>query len=403
VGWTWAFDTPFSWTKQIASHFGGIRQGMAMAWPGHIKDAGGIRNQFHHVIDIVPTILEVTSIPAPDMVNGIKQAPIEGVSMAYTFDKANANAPSHHHTQYFEMMGDHAIYHDGWIASTKVIRPPWEVIGAVNQDPFNNVTWELYDLSKDWTQANDVAAAHPERVKELAGLFLTEASKYEVLPLDATVATRLVQPRPNITAGRSVFTYTRPLTGIPQGDSPFILDTSYTITAEVEVPQGGAEGMILTSGGRFGGYGFYLLKGKPVFLWNLVDLKRIRWEGPEALSPGKHTLEFDFKYDGLGMGTLAFNNMSGIGRGGTGVLKVDGKEVATQKLEHTLPLIMQWDETFDIGSDTGTPVDDKDYQVPFKFTGKLVKLTLKIDRPQLTPADIKLLEQEGQRNNKSSE
>jgi arylsulfatase len=210
-------------------------------------------------------------------------------------------------------------------------------------------------------------------------------------------------PRPNITAGRSEFVYTQPLTGIPQGDSPLLLNCSYTITAEIEVPAGGAEGMLLTSGGRFGGYGFYLLKGKPVFLWNLVDLKRVRWEGPEALKPGKHTLEFDFKYDGLGAATLAFNNMSGIGRGGVGVLKVDGKEVANQKMEHTLPLILQWDETFDIGADTGTPVCDEDYQVPFAFTGKLVKLTLKLDRPQLSPADIKLLEQESQRNNRASE
>jgi arylsulfatase len=231
---------------------------------------------------------------------------------------------------------------------------------------------------------------------------LQEARKYDVLPLDASVASRIVAARPNITAGRSVFTYTKPLTGIPQGDSPLLLNTSYTITADVEIPEGGAEGMILTSGGRFAGYGFYLLKGKPVFLWNLVDLKRIRWEGPEALAPGKHTLEFDFKYDGLGLGTLAFNNMSGIGQPGTGVLKVDGTEVATQKMEHTLPLILQWDETFDIGSDTGTPVDDQDYQVPFKFTGKLSKLTIKMDRPQLTPADEKRL-REAERNNKMSE
>jgi arylsulfatase len=199
-----------------------------------------------------------------------------------------------------------------------------------------------------------------------------------------------------------VFTYTKPLTGIPQGDSPLLLNTSYTITADVEIPEGGAEGMILTSGGRFGGYGFYLLKGKPVFLWNLVDLKRIRWEGPGALATGKHTLEFDFKYDGIGIGTLAFNNMSGIGQPGTGVLKVDGTEVATQRMDHTIPLIMQWDETFDIGSDTGTPVDDQDYQVPFKFTGKLSKLTLKLDRPQLTPVDQKRL-LEAERNNKMSE
>ena len=393
VGWTWAFDTPFSWTKQIASHFGGVRQGMAISWPSHIKDVGGIRNQFHHVIDIVPTILEATGIRAPQTVNGIKQKPIEGVSIAYTFDKANATKPSPHHTQYFEMMGDHAIYHDGWILSTKVIRPPWEVIGPVNQDPANNVTWELYDLSKDWTQADDVAAANPQKVKELQELFLNEARKYQVLPMDASVATRLVQPRPNITAGRSEFDYTRPLTGIPQGDSPLLLNTSYTIRADVEVPEGGAEGMLLTSGGRFGGYGFYLLKGKPVFLWNLVDLKRIRWEGPDALTAGKHTLEFDFKYDGIGAGTLAFNSMSGIGQSGTGVLKVDGKEVATQKMPHTLPLILQWDETFDIGSDTGTPVDDHDYQVPFAFTGKLDKLTISMDRPKLTPEDEKRLMQ----------
>ncbi len=403
VPWTWAFDTPFSWTKQIASHFGGTRQGMCVSWPGHIKDLGGIRNQFHHIIDVVPTLLEICGIPAPQMVDGIKQAPIEGVSFAYTFDKANANAPSRHHTQYFEMMGDHAIYHDGWIASTKVIRPPWEVVGAVNPDPLNNVTWELYDLAKDWTQDNDVAAQYPGKLKEMKELFLAEAKKYQVLPLDASVATRVVAPRPNIAAGRSEFVYARPVTGIPMGDAPSVLNCSYNITADIEVPEAGAEGMMLTEGGRFGGYGFYLLKGKPVFLWNLVGYKRVRWEGPDALAPGKHTLEYDFKYDGLGYATLAFNNMSGIGRSGTGTLKVDGKEVATQKLERTIPLILQWDETFDIGSDTGTPVCDQDYQVPFKFTGKLNKLTVKIDRPKLTPADIELLKQEGQRNNKASE
>ncbi len=403
IGWTWAFDTPFSWTKQIASHLGGVRQGMCVSWPGHIKDLGGIRTQFHHVIDVVPTILEACGIRQPEEVDGIQQSPIEGVSFAYTFDKANANRPSTHKTQYFEMMGDHALYHEGWMASTKVIRPPWVVAGPVNQDPINNVTWELYDLTKDWSQAKDVAATNPAKLKELKALFLTEAKKYQVLPLDASVATRLVAPRPNITAGRNTFVYTKSLTGIPQGDSPMLLNTSYNIKADVEIPEGGADGILLTSGGCFAGYGFYLLKGKPVFLWNLVDLKRMRWEGPEAIAPGKHTIEFDFKYDGLGAGTLAFNNMSGIGQSGTGVLKVDGKEVASQKMERTLPLILQWDETFDIGSDTGTPVDDKDYQVPFVFTGKLVKLTLKIDRPKLTPADIKLLQQESQRNNRASE
>jgi arylsulfatase A-like enzyme len=401
VGWTWAFDTPFSWTKQVASHFGGVRQGMCVAWPKRIQDAGGIRWQFGHVIDIVPTILEATGIPAPDTVDGIKQKPIEGVSLAYTFDKANANAPSRHHTQYFEMMGDHALYHDGWIASTKVMRAPWDIAGGVGLDPAK-YPWELYDLRNDWTQYEDVAAKHPAKLKEMEKRFWQEAKKYQVEPLDSTVVTRLITPRPSITAGRNVFTWTAPLTGTPNGDAPSILNASYNFKAEVDIPQGGAEGMIVTQGGRFGGYGFYVLKGKPVFLWNLVDLKRIRWEGAEAVSPGKHTIEFDFKYDGLGMGTLAFNNMSGIGRSGTGVLKVDGKEVASQKMERTIPFILQWDENLDVGSDTGTPVDDKDYQVPFAFTGKLIKLTLTIDRPQLSPEDIKKLEA-AQRNNRVSE
>jgi arylsulfatase len=376
VGWTWAFDTPFSWTKQIASHFGGVRQGTVIAWPGHIKDAGGIRNQFCHFIDVVPTILEVTGIQPPTTVDGIPQKPIEGTSFAYTFDKANADAPSKHTTQYFEMMADRAIYHDGWIASTKVVRPPWEVVGPVNPDPASNVTWELYDVTKDWTQHDDVAAANPAKLKELQDLFWAEAEKYQVLPLDASVAPRVITPKPSLAAGRTTFTYLGELTGVPPGDAPNLLDASYAITADVDVPRD-AEGMLNTNGGRFGGYGFYLLKGKPVFLWTLFNFKRIRWEGPK-LSAGKHTLEFDFKYDGLGVGTLAFNNMSGIGQPGTGWLKVDGKVVGTQKMDHVVPLILQWDETFDVGADTGTPVDDRDYQVPFRFTGKLHKLTLTI-------------------------
>ena len=393
VPWSWAFSTPFSWTKQIASHFGGTRQGMAVSWPGHITDVGGIRNQFQHVIDIVPTILEATGIPAPESVNGIKQAPIEGTSFAYTFDSKNKDESSRHKTQYFEMFGDHAIYHEGWIASTKVVRAPWIMAAAGNPDPLNNVTWELYDLSKDWTQFNDIAAKNPDKVKEMEALFLTEAKKYQVLPLDTSVATRLVSPRPSLTAGRSTFVYTEPMTGLPGGDAPSVLNASYTFTAEITVPEGGAEGMIVTHGGRFGGYGFYLLKGKPVWTWNLLDLKRIKWEGPDALTPGKHTLEFDFKYDGLGAATLAFNDVSGIGRGGSGVLKVDGKEVATQQMEHTIPLLLQLDESFDIGSDTLTGVDDTDYQTPFALTAKLDRLTLKIDRPKLSQADIKKLEE----------
>jgi len=232
-------------------------------------------------------------------------------------------------------------------------------------------------------------------------MFIAEAKKYQVFPMDASVAARMVAPRPNITAGRSEFVYTRPMTGLPQGDSPVLLNTSYTITADIEVPAGGAEGMILTSGGRFAGYGFYLLKGKPVFLWNLVDLERIKWEGDEALTPGRHTVEFDFKYDGIGAGTLAFNNFSGVGRGGTGTLKVDGKGIATKRMEKTLPIILQWDESFDIGSDTLTGVNDADYKPPFPLTAKLNKLTIKLDRPQLSPADIKKLQAAMQEKAKS--
>ncbi|HVP66433.1 MAG TPA: arylsulfatase [Anaeromyxobacteraceae bacterium] len=390
VPWAWAFDTPFPWTKQIASHLGGIRQGMAVSWPKVIKDRGGIRSQFHHVIDIVPTILEATGVKQPKFVDGIKQSPIEGVSMVYTFEAKNADAPSTHKTQYFEMFGDHAIYSDGWMASTKVMRPPWVIAGGLGADP-TTYPWELYDLRSDWSQSTDLAAKHPKKLKELQGLFWKEAKKYQVLPLDATVVTRAIAPRPSITAGRNVFTWTRPMTGTPMGDAPSILNTSYTFKVDIEIPQGGAEGMLITQGGRFGGYGFYVLKNKPVFLWNLLDLERVKWEGPE-LTPGRHVLEFDFKYDGLGFGTLAFASMSGVGRGGTGVLKVDGQPVATKAMERTVPFLLQLDESLDVGSDTLTGVNDADYQPPFKFTGKLNKVTLSIDRPKLSPEDEKKLE-----------
>jgi len=393
AGWSWAFDTPFTWFKQNGSKLGGVRQNMAVMWPDRIKDAGGLREQFLHFIDVVPTVLEAAGIPAPETVDGITQSPIEGTSFAYTFDTKNAKAPSQHTTQYFEMMGQYALYHEGWFLSTKVNRAPWEAFGAANPDPLNNQTLELYNLNEDFSQSQNIADKFPEKVKEMKAMFIDEAKKFQVFPMDASVAARIVAPRPNITAGRTEFVYQHPMVGLPQGDSPFLLNSSYTITAEITVPEGGAEGMILTSGGRFAGYGFYLLKGKPVFLWNLVDLKRIKWEGPEALAPGKHTLEFDFKYDGLGVGTLAFNNMSGLGRPGTGTLKVDGKVVATETMPHTLPMILQWDESFDIGSDTLTGVNDADYLPPFPLTAKLDKLSIKINRPQLSPADIKTLEE----------
>jgi len=392
VGWAWAFDTPYKWTKQIPSFFGGTRQGMAISWPGHITNKGGIRNQFHHVIDIVPTLLEATGIPAPSMVDGIAQKPIEGVSMMYTFDKANAEAPTRHKTQYFEMFGVQGLYNDGWMLSAVPIRPPWDLLGKATLDPASAFKFELYDTSRDWTQNRDVAADHPDKVREMTDLMFGEFAKHQVLPLDASVATRVVSPRPNLAAGRKVFTYSgENVTGIPDNAAPSLLNTSYTITAEIDVPQTGAEGVIVTDGGRFGGYGLYLLKGRPVFTWNLLDLKRMRWEGPQALEPGKHTIEFDFRYGGLGFATLAFNNLSGIGRGGTAVLKIDGREVSSQMMERTIPLLLPIDETFDIGSDTGTPVDDQHYQVPFPFTGRIDKLTFTLEPPVLRPEDEKRL------------
>lgn len=384
VPWAWAFDTPFTWTKQIASHFGGTRQGMAISWPKVIKDDGGVRWQFAHVIDILPTILQAAHIKAPNYVDGIKQAPIAGVSMMYTFAKANADVPSRHHTQYFEMMGDHAIYHDGWIASTKVMRVPWNLTGKVSLNPAD-YPWELYDLKEDWTQDDNVAAKYPKRLAAMAKLFWEQAKKYQVLPLNAAVLSRFASPRPSVTAGRRVFTYSGELTGVPYNVAPFILDASYSINAEVEIPKGGAHGMLVTKGGQFGGYGFYLLKDKPVFVWNLIT-KIVRWEGDKRLSPGYHTVEFDFKYDGLGVGTLAFSSMTGLGRGGTGTLKVDGEVVSSHRMARTLPLIV-YGECFDIGADTGTPVDD-DYEVPFRFTGKLDKLKITVDRPKLSPTDV---------------
>jgi arylsulfatase A-like enzyme len=298
--WAWAMDTPFKWTKQVASHYGGTAQGVAMSWPGHITDAGGIRRQFHHVIDIAPTILEAAGIPLPDTINGIRQRPMDGVSMAYTWDKAGTNAAPRRTTQYFEMLGNRAIYHDGWLAATTPATLPWELSTKPAPDVITGYQWELYHVAEDPTEFNDLAAKMPDKLKQMQDLFYAEARKHDVLPLDNSSLTRWNTPRPNLTGGRKVFTYTGPMTGIPNSGAPSILNKPYTITAEVTIPQGGGEGMIVTDGGRFGGYALFLSKGvggirkgKPVFLYNLLNLKRTVWAGPE-LSPGKHTLVFEF-------------------------------------------------------------------------------------------------------------
>jgi arylsulfatase A-like enzyme len=373
VAWSWAFDAPFKWTKQVASHFGGTRQGLAISWPGHINDQGGIRAQFHHVIDIVPTILEATGIKAPDTVNGIKQKPIEGVSMVYTFDKANTAAPTKHKTQYFELMSNRGIFNDGWYANTTPPVAPW-----VLNSPMPNVNeykWELYNLNADYSQAHDLAAKMPDKLKQMQALFAQEAAKYNVLPLDNSSFARAISPRPSATAGKTVFTYSGEMPGIPTENSPSILNRSFKITAEVEVPENG-DGMIVTTGGRWGGYGLYLLKGKPVFNYNLLTLLQARWAGDQPIAPGKHTIVFEFEYDG-----------PGLAKGGTGVLKVDGKEVHTLQIPKTVPFLLPGDETFDVGIDTRTGVNDLDYQVPFRFNGKISNVTFNLGPTQLTATE----------------
>ncbi|GJM23296.1 MAG: arylsulfatase [Planctomycetota bacterium] len=283
AGWSWAFDTPFTWFKQNASRLGGVRQNMAVSWPARITDKGGLREQFCHVIDIVPTILEAAGIAAPQAVDGIPQAPIEGTSLAYTFDTANAEAPSRHSTQYFEMMGQWALYHEGWLLATKVNRAPWEAFGAANTDPLHNQVLELYDLNTDFTQSTDLAEQHPEKVEELKALFIAEAEKHQVFPMDASVAARLVAPRPNITAGRTTFEYTRPMIGLPQGDSPLLLNTSYTITADIEVPEDGAWHLNL-----YGDVG----KGDSDLTWQSVATVNRAYDGWN-LSVGYRYLDYD--------------------------------------------------------------------------------------------------------------
>jgi hypothetical protein len=289
------------------------------------------------------------------------------VSMAYTFDSANVNAPSTRTTQYFEMMGNRAIYHEGWIAATTPPQGPWLMGVGTLPDVVNGYKWELYNIADDYSEYNDLAAKMPDKVRELQELFLVEGAKYNVFPLDNDVLARSLTPRPSPVAGKTVFTYSGEIAGLPTDSAPNTLGKSYSITAEVDVPPGGAEGMLNTNGGRFGGYGLYILKGKPVFTYVQLTTERYRWESPTALTPGKHTIVFDFKYDG-----------PGFGKGGTGVLSVDGNAVASKTMPYTIPFLISFDESFDVGVDTRTGVDDDDYQVPFRFTGKLDKLTVKL-------------------------
>lgn len=438
AGWAWAMGTPFKWLKQVPSHYGGTAQGVAVSWPGHIKDVGGIRRQFHHVIDIVPTILEATGIPAPKEINGIEQEPIEGTSMVYTWDKENTNAPTKHTVQYFEMLGNRAIYKDGWVAATTPATLPWELSSKTPPDVITGYNWELYNMNEDPTQFNDLAKEMPDKLKELQAVFYEEAAKYNVLPLDNSTLSRWNSPRPTFRTNKTLYEYTGGISGIPASAAPDILNKSYKITAEVTIPKDGSEGTIVTQGGRFGGYalilsprfnwwsaedtfrnislialviGLFLVlrgrkkswgrfkmffsyiiltfasvlflaviitkvfsvgAGKPVFIYNLLDLKRTVWSG-SSLGEGKHTIVFDFKADGHELGV-----------GGTGVLMVDGIEAATKHIDHGIPVTFPEDETFDIGIDTRTGVSLLRYRYdsPFEFTGTINKLTFNLEQNQ---------------------
>jgi arylsulfatase A-like enzyme len=359
VGWAHAMDTPFQWAKQIASHYGGTRNGMVISWPARIKDKGGIRSQWHHVIDIVPTILDVTGLQQPSVVNGVAQKPIEGVSVAYTFD--HSNAPSTRRTQYFEMFGNRAIYHDGWVACTTPYFAPWEdVLMKPRVDVISGYKWELYHVADDFSEAVNLADKYPEKLHELQLLFYAEAAKYNVLPLDDSKAERLDPAiRPSLTRGRTEFTYYGTVTRIPEGAAPDVKNKSFRITASLVLPKGNEQGVVVTQGGLSAGYALMFKDGRPMFHYNLANVAHFNIAAKDAVAPGRHTVVFDFKYDG-----------GGVGKGGLGTLIVDGKEVARGRIDATMPARFSLDESFDVGEDAGTPVSE-DYDVPFKFAGQI--------------------------------
>ena len=362
--WAHAMNTPFQWTKQIASHFGGTRNGMIIRWPAGIEAKGEVRNQFHHVIDIMPTILEATGLPAPTSINGVSQSPIEGTSMMYAFN--DAEAPSTRRTQYFEMLGNRAIYSDGWMATTTPPTAPWSPLAKAG-DVINDWEWELYNVEEDFSQAHNLADANPEKLKELQYLFYGEARKYDVFPIDNSKVDRLdVALRPSLTEGRSEFTYYDNMTRIPEGTAPDFKNKSHTITAYVEIEGGDTDGMIVTQGGRFGGWALYVLDGKPVYTYNVANLERYNIVG-DTLPPGEHAIRYEFEYDG-----------EGVGKGGTGKLFVNDELVGEGRVDRTMGFRISLDETFDIGSDAGEPVSEE-YHVPFDFPGVIEKVEINLD------------------------
>ena len=372
AGWAVAGDTPFTWTKQVASSYGGTRNGMVIQWPAGITAKGQVRSQWHHVIDIAPTILEAAGLPEPKSVNGTLQTPIEGVSLAYTF--ADPKAPSRHATQYFEIFGNRAIYDNGWLAST-VHRAAWE---SKVRRPLEDDIWELYDTRADFSLANDLAAKNPEKLKEMQALFLKEAVKYSVLPLDDRLLERFnaaMVGRPDLMAGRTSLTVYQGMLGMSENVFINTKNRSHSITAEVEIPKSGAKGVLLAQAGRFGGWSLYVKDGKPTYTYNWLGLQRYTVAAKQALPPGKATIRYEFAYAG-----------DGVGKGGTGTLFVNGKKVASGRIDRTQCCAFSADEGADVGADEGTAVTEA-YKVPFKFTGKIGKVTIELKEMKTAEAN----------------
>jgi len=363
--WAHAMNTPFQWTKQVASHFGGTRNPMIVSWPKHIKDKGGLREQFLHVIDIVPTLYEVCGVTAPRELNGVPQKEIEGVSFAFTFEQADA--ASRRRTQYFELGCNRGLYHDGWMASAPSFAP-WEPNRAEDWTPDKQV-WELYKLDDDFSQAHDLSAQHPEKLRELQDLWWAEASKYSVLPLDWRGTIRMnaeAMGRPSLVGDRTQATYYEGMLALPDAACLPMLNKSWLITAEIEVPDDHANGMLITQGGSEGGYGLYLRDGKPTFVYNYLGVERPTFTADTPVARGRATVAVKFDYDGGGMG-----------KGGKVTLTVNGDTVASGRLERTVPIQFSIGEGLDIGMDNGSAVDWT-YPLPFRFTGKLEKVTVEV-------------------------
>jgi arylsulfatase len=364
AGWAVAGDTPFTWTKQVASSYGGTRNPMVLHWPARIKAQGEVRPQWHHVIDVAPTVLEAAGLPEPTMVNGAKQAPIQGVSMLYAL--RDPKAKSRHTTQYFEIAGNRAIYHDGWLAGT-VHRAAWE---ATPRRSLQDDIWELYDTRGDFSLVNDLAAQQPGKLAEMKALFMSEASINHALPLDDRSTERLnpaIAGRPDLMSGRTSLSVYDGMLGMSENVFINVKNRSHTVTAEVQVPEQGAEGVILAQAGRFGGWSLYVKDGKPTYTYNYLDQKRTSITSAEKLAPGKATVVFDFAYEG---GTTP-------GKGGTGTLSVNGRKVGEGRIDSTNCCMFSLDEGTDVGRDDGTPVTE-DYKVPFAFTGAIQKVEVKL-------------------------